>query len=506
MLWGRVMAWCVVAAVAAGATLNAEAQTRRILVVGDSWAMSICVPNRDNFPTVDTFDSVLADYGFGAYMTEGGVTAYGGRKASWWVMNLSTIQSQLDAYPEIDLVHLILGGNDFLAAAGDGDGEGIDLTVTDASTRRAVYWQPIVDDVETIIRACLSARPDIKLVLADYEYLDLASMQHHPVMSAAYDFHGATQEQVNTWFAELGAMRLDLVRALNAEPALAGRVGYVQNWGALQYAYRFLYAEEVPYPGGPDMDWQPYPGGLLAFGMPAYAHFGDGVHPTPEMHYAMLINAMEQYYVEWLDGIAPELLFDPPAARVEVDCGETYSLPEVSASDNIEGDISGRVERYGETPDTRFPGEYALLYSVADSAGNTAEAALTVTVLDNCPGLADCTNSSGGVYEAGENLCITLPETVPVSGSYRWHRDGLPLEEGGRAWGTRTRTLSVYALVPEDTGDYLCTDGDTKAALHGPVHIVVGESLPVTGGLGTAVLALVLAGAGALRQRRRRQM
>ncbi|MFP4500781.1 MAG: endo-1,4-beta-xylanase [Candidatus Hydrogenedentota bacterium] len=64
---------------------------------------------------------------------------------------------------------------------------------------------------------------------------------------------------------------------------------------------------------------------------------------------------------------------------IEIEEGESYTEPGYTASDNIDGDITGQVNVSGSVK-TDVPDEYTIRYSVADSLGNSAEATRTVTV------------------------------------------------------------------------------------------------------------------------------
>lgn len=258
------------------------APVQRILIVGDSWAMSITKENHDGFPSEDVFDKALAANGLGAYETRGEKTAWGGRKASDWVKpdNLAIIRAELEAVPTLDIVHLIIGGNDFLAAAGKED-----FPREDAAAR-AMIWDHIVGDIRTIVEACLAVRPEIRVVIADYDYLDPTAANKFWKM----DFHGADTRAVNGWFVELGKKKLALAEALD-------RCEYVQNWGTLQYWFGEP-AKAVALPGQAPK-FEPYPGGDASLGMPAVVT-PDGIHPLFPGHEKLLQNAIDAVYAKWL--------------------------------------------------------------------------------------------------------------------------------------------------------------------------------------------------------------
>ncbi len=261
------------ALVAICALVYAQDATKRILIVGDSWSASITAENHDGFPSPDVFNDVLAENGLGAYETEGKVTAWGGRKASDWAKpeHLAEIKAELEKYPTIDIVHLMIGGNDFLSRAIKGDFTG------KSAEERQRMWDPIIADIRTIVETCLAVRGNMHVVIAGYDYLDF-ELAHQ---AWKMDFHRATTQELNTWFHELGDRKEELAGEID-------RCEYVDNWGTLQYWF-----------GAPPKS-VPLPGGDPAKGMPAGIS-PDGIHPNAEAHKRLLQNAVDAYYRRWLE-------------------------------------------------------------------------------------------------------------------------------------------------------------------------------------------------------------
>ena len=72
-----------------------------------------------------------------------------------------------------------------------------------------------------------------------------------------------------------------------------------------------------------------------------------------------------------IDTTAPELslLGDNPLALV---VGDTFVEPGFTATDDVDGDLSGSVQIGGDTVDTNQVGTYEVTYNVSDQAGNAA--------------------------------------------------------------------------------------------------------------------------------------
>lgn len=244
------------------ATAESDARIPRILIVGDSWAASITAEHVDPLPAPDVFDDTLAAEGLGDFETRGLRTAWGGRKASDWAKpeHLRTIREELEAFPSITHVHLIIGGNDFLSAV-LAQGRALE----NEPARRRV-WRRIVRDIGTIVKACHEVREGITVVIAGYDYLDYRAAEKF----WDFDFHGLDTATLNHWLEELG----------EAKRAYAGATPgcvYLGHWGVLQREFG-----EVGETGP-------------AHGMPA-AITPDGIHPNAEAHAVLLRNAIKAVY------------------------------------------------------------------------------------------------------------------------------------------------------------------------------------------------------------------
>jgi len=254
----------------------------RILIVGDSWAVTVWAGR--------AIDQVLQEYGINDVESVGDLTARGGSTAEDWTAPdwLAAITQQLNAYPTIDTVHLIIGGNDVLSK----------IKTTNVFTGwpallRESWWQEIQNNVQVIVNYCLM-HPQVKhVVISDYDYLNRATVQViYWILGQTFDFGGMTQGQVNTAFIEVGLKKL----------AVAQRTPgcyYVQNFGLLQYHHNT--PAGAPHPGVYP-DYSPYPGGNSDYPMPDAAFDtiqigpfslpGDGIHPSVEAHKVMVRNAV----------------------------------------------------------------------------------------------------------------------------------------------------------------------------------------------------------------------
>lgn len=82
--------------------------------------------------------------------------------------------------------------------------------------------------------------------------------------------------------------------------------------------------------------------------------------------------------IVYADVIAPEIVLNG-ANDITLQAGETYHEPGYTATDDVDGDITDRVQVSG-TVDSKRAGTYTITYTVIDSYGNTAEVTRIVRV------------------------------------------------------------------------------------------------------------------------------
>ncbi len=246
-------------------TLSAQTQPiPRILLVGDSWP-EIMWNER-------SFQKVLDQSGLSQFEEKGAVTARGGSTAQQWATQgyLHNITAELDKYPTIDIVCLWIGGNDFLPAS----------SPSDTPSQINALKTNITKNVEIIVDHILSIRPDLRVLLVDYDYLVWIS--------------GFTTPELNGRFIDFAQARLELANTKE-------RMFYLSNYGLMQHAYGLtgIYEPgELPAPGGPP-NHDPLAGGDPNYGSPASA-FRDTLHLTTEAYLVLAQRCVDMYLEDWL--------------------------------------------------------------------------------------------------------------------------------------------------------------------------------------------------------------
>jgi lysophospholipase L1-like esterase len=266
----------------------------RVLLIGDSWTNIMW----DNLSLRDVF----VDAGFSGIYERGTNTAIGGTTASYWAApaNLATITSELNAYPSIDMVHLSMGGNDMLAGQSSGGwykGMG--------ASAEAALFDTIKGNIETVIQHILNLRPEMKIVICSYDYLNLWDTLNIPANQLLWNNVGQpTPRELNDAFIAMGNHQHELALEYGTS------VTYVNNWGLMHFLHGYnsvfeAYRFGVPW-GHPNYPWPKSMG----------ANNGDdAIHLNATGYYELSVNLWDKFYKYMIDpaqGPLPEDADDFP--------------------------------------------------------------------------------------------------------------------------------------------------------------------------------------------------
>lgn len=226
------------------ATMPAFAGTPRILLLGDSWAWFMFLNK--------SLDHALDARGLEEWDSVGMRTAIPGSTSSEWTRQdwLENITKELERYPTVDIVHLSLGGNDYLRRWSN------DMSLE----ARDKLFKGVVDDIRVVIKHILSVRPDMKIAIVSYDYVN----ESRP---------NGTMQQLNQAGQILEKMKLEMCGEF------PGNVFHIHNYGLMQYYFGAepdLPPHSVPLPGQAP-DYEPFPGGNVNYGN-APAAMSDDIH------------------------------------------------------------------------------------------------------------------------------------------------------------------------------------------------------------------------------------
>lgn len=242
-----------------------DSPTPRILMVGDSWAWFMFINH--------SLRDALADSGLGQYIEEGTYSTVPGSTAAQWTNPqwLAQITRELERHPSIDIVHLSLTGNDFLR----------EWTIEMSDAERDALFARIVRDLETVVRHCLSIRPNIRVAIVGYDYINKSKGR-------------ASLQQLNEAGMILAGMQRDLAARID-------RCVYIQSYGAMHHYFGFppnIPPGHLPLPGQAP-DYQPWPGGDRKKGNPPEAMFDD-IHLSAKGYYYLGRLCVDALYRRWL--------------------------------------------------------------------------------------------------------------------------------------------------------------------------------------------------------------
>jgi len=260
----------------------------------------------------------------------------------------SDIRDILLLLPEIDIIHMSLGINDF-------NGLGIGY-VDDPAVFEQLY-----DEVEANVRElteyCLSLRPDVRVVQMGYEYVNITEGFAVAEDGSLYDvldnyaslYQGLIwypetifdvfdyQKQYNGYFVGVDRRRMKIAEELD-------RVAYVNTFGTLHAHFGIPSLGVAPtypdgMPGGADDGYAPFPAGYPDWFSPKEAmNPGDPVHFSAESYVKLMDNAVEQVYANWLlDTEGPRCVSTAPLGVADTACGAREITFAVEFSEPVTG-------------------------------------------------------------------------------------------------------------------------------------------------------------------------
>ncbi len=255
-----------------GVAAAAPEEVPRILLAGDSWSAFL--------HAYGSFHTVLPEYtGLEEYRSLGYKTSIVGVSSSGYNQPeiLALVSEELAAYPTVDIVHLSLGGNSILY------GDSWQPGMTPAQ-EQALYNQ-ITGEIEDVIDYVLAIRPDIRIGLCGYTFVD-------------HDRDGATVQEMNEALVGMEQAKLALTQSKE-------RVYYIHHLGLMQYHYGVpdaeppITPETLPYPGGYPA-YTPMPGGTVAHNAPLEALVDNDIHLTQAGYTILARRCVDEFYEEWL--------------------------------------------------------------------------------------------------------------------------------------------------------------------------------------------------------------
>lgn len=242
MLLGKLHAQCT------------ETNETKVLLVGDSWAW---------FMSVDgTIDNVFKTWGFSnyKYLTNSNLAINGSETDDFIKPEAEAeIRTQLQNNPSIEVVHLSIGGNDFL---GDWN---VNMTQAETDTLGA----QVLVRLDSLIRFIKSCKPGIKVLWSGYCYTNFKEVITEFFSPTNHPFYGTWHGMGEPDFIQLNSLQNYISAGVSTYCNQTTDVHYVSAMGLMQYVYGQTTPMSVPPTGTYAPYTQPLP-------------LGDPNYPSPK--------------------------------------------------------------------------------------------------------------------------------------------------------------------------------------------------------------------------------
>jgi lysophospholipase L1-like esterase len=419
MLSSRRVLWTLLGVCALTfAALSAPAATPRILYVGDSWTY---YPWAEQSPpalgSVLSRPDIVSAIG-GEYSEVGDIALHGATAAQWDTPELKAeITQKLGEYPSIDVVHISLGGNDV----------NLGWKITHSPEQTAALLSETVNHIRNVVLHCLSVRPNVRVAICGYDYLNIAEgytwgvwtnpytfetivyvkTVENPTLVALllygidikifnpdYPFLGwTTVQQVAANQATVDSVFIDLERRKKDMAVSIDRATYIHAFGIMQAFFGIPSASIPPnasiLPQGRSQGYANFPAGYPTLWSPRQAMAGsselDPIHLNPQGYIHLMENAVSQVYLPWLGDSIPPTVSSIARASANPPDGPSVAFT-VTFSESVTGvdaddfalDVEGAVTGAGILGVTGGGSAYTVTVSTP-----TGEGSFSIDLIDN---------------------------------------------------------------------------------------------------------------------------
>jgi hypothetical protein len=268
-----------------------ETPITRVLLVGDSWANMIGIDN--------AIKNAFERFGHSNYtFYTNAVLAENGTKTTDFLQpnRLNEIQAQLLAHPDIDFVHLSLGGNDVLNS----------WHKSWSQARTDSLLDSVYSRLTQIISFIQNVKPGIKVFWSGYCYPNFAEIINDMApFQSLHPFYGTWNAMGQPTFLELNTILNYFSNAIDTLVNNDPSVGFTRASGLMQYIYGQTTNLAVPPGGSYPPFTSPMPEGYPDYPSPrvcmrSYVIATDCFHLKPEAFNYFLDFHTRKYYQKQL--------------------------------------------------------------------------------------------------------------------------------------------------------------------------------------------------------------
>lgn len=239
-----------------------ELDETKVLLIGDSWAFFMGVDG--------TFNEVFERWGHDnvKFYTNIEVAVNGARTTDFLKANMQAeIQGVINSNPDIDVVHLSIGGNDVLGQW--------DVGFTQAELDDLI--DEVYTQTDSIIRFLKTLKPGIKVVFSGYAYPNFEEViEDANPLGTSHPFYSRWEGMGFPTFIEINTILNDFSELIEDYADADPQVEFYKAPGILQYTF----GQTTPLAVAPGGSYAPF-----TQPMP----FGDPNYPSPQ-------NSMRDYF------------------------------------------------------------------------------------------------------------------------------------------------------------------------------------------------------------------
>lgn len=269
----------------------AETDQTKVLLVGDSWAFFMGVDQ--------TIDNALQRWGHSHYkfFTNATIAENGAETDDFLKPDKQAeIIAQLDAHPEIEVVHLSIGGNDFLG----------DWNVNFTQAQTDSLMQAVEVRLLQVIDFIKSTKPGIRILWSGYTYPNFEEViEDAAPFQTNHPFYGTWEGMGFPNFLQINSLLDSVAHEMEIYTNSDPQVDYVNAPGILQHTF----GQIDPVTVAPNGTYPAYTA-PLPYGYPDYPTPKDGMrnyfltkdcfHLSPKGYDDMLDYQMQKFYHKFL--------------------------------------------------------------------------------------------------------------------------------------------------------------------------------------------------------------
>lgn len=257
----------------------------KMLLIGDSWAFFSW--------TGDSYNENFNRFGFSdlsCYSSTG--LAVNGAEANDYFSDANRKQELIDyvsTHPELEIVHLSLGGNDAMASW--------NKNMTDA--QEDAILSVIMNDIKEIIDTIWFYNPDLDIHISGYDYSNFDETVGTALFPTLHPFYGTWDNMGQPVAAEVNSILAKATQVFADSAAAWDQVSFVNNLGLMQWTYGQTTALSVAPFGTYQPLTAPVPGGYTDYPSPLDAlNFGgmDSFHLNNNSYELFIKRHFEEFY------------------------------------------------------------------------------------------------------------------------------------------------------------------------------------------------------------------